>query len=156
MADMESISDVITTIGVFFEDPASPGTYGYACAMEGRTLTLTRERKQESVVLDCGPGAGSEVISEAGALDWSISGGATMEPETTDYLTDWIMQGGQRNVLIKRYKGAKKTLTVYDHFKGSAILTSYENAQGDAESITKASLQLSKGGPVTHGKGDSA
>lgn len=157
MADIADFTDMITTIGVFFEDQAVAGTYDYACAMNARAFAQSRERRQESVVTTCGPGAPLEFFSAPGPRDWTISGSGAMELDTWTYLNSWMRGDGSdktvRNVQIVFYTGPKDTLAAHSYVRGSALLTQLEAGQAEAEGLTTATLTIVKAGPDTYALG---
>lgn len=153
MPDITSLNEMITTIGIFFADTSTPTAYTYMCGMNGRSLSRSRERKSETAVFDCGPGAELETISSAGAKDWTISGDASMHLDTFDFLNTWMEEGGQRNIRIVYYKGPKSALVAHGYIQGTANLTQFDGAQSDAEGIATGTITINKAGPSTYTEG---
>ena len=153
MPVITDLTGLITGIGIYFADPGATGTFEYMCGMNGRGVDQTRERKTETAVLDCGPDASIETLASAGAYDWSISGDASMQLKTFDFLAEWMTEGGEREIIVIYYTGPKGAREAYSHIKGSAILTQFGTNQGDAEGLMTASIAISKAGPSVYARG---
>lgn len=153
MADITDLTGLITGTAVYFADPATPTKYDYMCGLNGRGVDQSRERRSDTAVLECGPDAGIETIASSGAYDWQVSGDASMQLKTFDFLNAWMQAGGERNVLVVYYTGAKGARRAYAHIKGTALLTQFNASQGDAEGLLTASVTFAKAGPSAYAKG---
>lgn len=153
MADITDLTGLVTRVGVYFADPATPTKYDYMCGLNGRGIDQTRERRSDTAVLDCGPDARIETLSSSGAYDWQVSGDASMQLKTFDFLNAWMQAGGERNVLVVYFSGPTGALKTYAHITGTAILTQFNANQGDAEGLMTASVTFAKAGPSVYAKG---
>lgn len=146
MADITNLSGVVSALGIFVNQgtDASP-QWEYMCAMNARSMNVTRGEQTTTIVAACGPGASVETWRNAGALDWAITGEAALELETFDFCRTWIMDGLQKQVRVIFYKGPKESLVAHGYFQGPAVLLEYPVSQPDADNIPTANLTISKG-----------
>lgn len=149
VGDITNLSGVISTLGVFVNTgtTAAPA-WKYMCAMNARSMNVTRAEQTTTIVALCGPGASVETWRQAGALDWNITGEAALELGTFDSCRDWILEGEQRDVRVVFYKGDKKNLVAHGYFQGLGVLLEYPIAQPDADNIPLASINIQKGAGV--------
>lgn len=155
MADIENLSGVISTIGIFINQgsDASPD-WQYMCAINSRAFNLTRGEVSTTIVATCGPGASQETWRQAGELDWTVTGEAALELETFDFCRQWILSGLQRDMAIIFYKGEKNSLTPHGYYQGKGLLMQYPTTMENADGLPTSSISISKGaGTLTWSSG---
>ena len=143
---MKPTTYVGSSVAIFLEDPASPGTYLRPCGLNDHTATFTKEFETVNVP-DCDdPELPAWVERGVSSLDFSASGNGVLAAEAVDAW--WEAFNTTESINARIYVGKPTDTANGRYWEGKVHISNFE-AGGARGGKASASVSLVSDGELT-------
>ena len=135
-----------STVAIFLEDPASPGTFLRPCGLNNHTATFSKQT-QEILVPDCDdPELPAWIARGVESLDFSATGSGLLAAEAIDAW--WAAFNTTESIPARIYVGKATDTTNGRFWEGRVHITSLEIG-GERGGKASASVTIVSDGELT-------